>query len=224
MTCIGHGLNTLPELYKLESINKSSKLFYPSIKQVLALEIATIKDATNHGWQAVIGMPSAALNGHLSDQAQHLWYTFTHLAFAVIVPFALIYPSSASTAAHALQLYETSPQASTGVIATVKLWSARIPFSLKAMTMCVGLIALGFLASQVAYTQPLQEKYDREKGRSGSLQTALLAVGGIYVVMSTLAIAVFLIGWKALSDSNKILERNKEIIDELRKSHKARAP
>lgn len=187
---------------------------------MLALEIATIKDATNHGWQTVIGTPSAALNGRLSDQARHLWYTFTHLAFAAIVPFALIYPSGASTAAHALQLYETCPQAPTGVTAKVKdlpmqvlqqgkQWSARIPSSLKNMAMCVSLIGLGLLASQIACTQPLLEKYDQEKDRSADLQTFLLVIGGFAVVKSALLVIVT----KMLWDSTKMARTRLSIFE-----------
>lgn len=230
MKCIGPGINSVNALRQLETINKSSKGFSSSAKRVLALEIATIKDATSHGWQAVIGMPSAALNGHLSDQARHLWYTFTHLAFAAIVPFTLFYPSSASTAAHALQLSDPCPQAPTGVIAKMKdvpmqvlqqgkLWSARIPSSLKFMAMCVSLIGLGFLASQIAYSQPLQQiacpqplqgKCDQEEDGSENLQTALYVSMGIQFVVYAFCIAGLVKAYKALSDGRKVIERHVE--------------
>ncbi|MDP1835247.1 MAG: hypothetical protein Q8K75_04875 [Chlamydiales bacterium] len=125
MKTIEASASTLQAIRELEIVNKSSQDYFSTVKQIAALEMATLQDAGIHGWQTLLNLPSAAVKGNLTEQAAHLWYTFAHLTYAAAVPFALLYPSSAAACANALKIREPISASSTTIL-TVKDLSKRI--------------------------------------------------------------------------------------------------
>ncbi|MDP1835249.1 MAG: hypothetical protein Q8K75_04890 [Chlamydiales bacterium] len=191
MKSIEAGTRTLESLKELEIVSKSSQGYFSAAKQIASLEIATLQDATIHGWQTLRDLPSAALNGKLSEQAAHLWYTFAHLTFAAAVPFALVNPVHARRAADALSLRPTgdakgmasaAKDLSKHLLIQGKKWAARHPYALSSLAAGVSLAGLGLVSSRLQFSPASSTLATSIDASTGNSLSTLATIAGIIIL------------------------------------------